>query len=539
MMILLFVFGASLVICTALTPLVRRLAIQLDLVDHPDGHRKAHAKPTPVAGGVAILIASCAAAAGFLVLPNELRDQVKAEESRQLVGLLLAALVICITGVADDFGRLRGRHKLAGQLVAVAVLIGFGLVVKNIRFFNYDIELGLLAIPFTIFFLLGAINSLNLLDGMDGLLSSIGLIITLAMAGMAAHGEHWQAAALAVALAGALFGFLFYNFPPASIFLGDSGSMLIGLVVGVLAIQSSLKGPATVALAAPLAALAIPILDTTAAIVRRKLTGRSLYSTDRGHLHHSFLNRGLSIRGALLAISFFCSLTVVGALASLAFNNELIAVITAITVVGILVGVKLFGHAELMLARRRLAATISSFLTSPSNGAARAMEIRLQGSADWKQLWDPFIASALELNLKNLSLNVNAPAIHESYHARWDCPIDDDESHNLWVAEIPLMVCGLRLGKLQITGHRDEQPVWEKIAELTSLLQKVEHHVTMLQADAGDLLPRADGNGSLSQPHANGKPKPVDEPSNGDSQNGHSSVRKRLSLIPWRLRMRK
>jgi UDP-GlcNAc:undecaprenyl-phosphate GlcNAc-1-phosphate transferase len=396
--------------------------------------------------------------------------------------------------------------------VAVTILIGFGLIVKNIRLFSYDIELGLLAIPFTAFFLLGAINSLNLLDGMDGLLSSIGFIISLAMAGMAVIGSRWPAASLAVALAGALLAFLFYNFPPASVFLGDSGSMLIGLVIGMLAIQSSLKGPATVALAAPAAALAIPILDTTAAIVRRKLTGRSLYSTDRGHLHHSLLNRGLSIRSALLWISFFCSLTVVGALASLAFNNELIAVVSALTVAGILIGVKLFGHAELMLARQRLVASVTSFLTTPSNGSARHMEIRLQGSADWTELWSPFTRQAESLNLKTLHLVVNAPLIHESYHARWDSPGEAADHHALWVAEIPLMVRGHRLGGLQITGHRDDDPIWKKIAALTKLVEEIENKLTVLQSGVHNGAP------------ANGKSVAMNKavPTNGEAAHEHA-----------------
>src|SRR5262249_14448388 len=205
---------------------------------------------------------------------------------------------------------------------AVTIVISSGLVVERVRLFHYHLEFGLLAIPFTIFWLLGAINALNLIDGMDGLLTSVGLIISAAIAVMAAYQGHWMAACMAVALAGALLGFLVYNFPPARMFLGDSGSMLIGLVIGVLALQSSLKGPATVALTAPAAILAIPIFDTAAAILRRKLTGRSIYTTDRGHLHHCLLGRGLSTRVVLLCISSFCLLTGLGALASLAWGNE-------------------------------------------------------------------------------------------------------------------------------------------------------------------------------------------------------------------------
>jgi UDP-GlcNAc:undecaprenyl-phosphate GlcNAc-1-phosphate transferase len=287
--------------------------------------------------------------------------------------------------------------------------------------------------------------------------------------------------------------------------------MLIGLVIGMLAIQSSLKSSATVALAAPLAALAIPILDTTAAILRRKLTGRSLYATDRGHLHHCLLNRGLSIRSALLWISFFCVVTVVGALASLALNNELIAIVSALTVAGILVGVRIFGHAELMLARERMIAAVASFLKTPPNGHARAMEFRLQGSADWKKLWDPFTRCALELNLKTLSLDVNAPAIHEAYHARWDCPHNGVENVDLWVAELPLMVGGRPLGRLQITGHRDEAPVWQKIAVLTKLVEEVESHLTMLQASAARTPALPHANGANGANGTNGHAQPARE----------------------------
>src|SRR5262249_42123223 len=174
-----------------------------------------------------------------LLLPTPLRDHLRGQ-SHPLLGLLLAAITICAIGVGDDAGVLRLRHKLLGQLVVVGIVINFGLLVREIRVFDWELELGLLAIPFTAFWLLGAMNSLNLIDGMDGLLSTVGAIICVSLAGMAVLCDRWTEACVAVALAAALVGFLCYNFPPASIFLGDSGSMLVGLVVGVLAILSSL-----------------------------------------------------------------------------------------------------------------------------------------------------------------------------------------------------------------------------------------------------------------------------------------------------------
>src|SRR5262245_10512270 len=354
-------FAASLLLCLALTPVARALARRVRLVDRPDNRRKMHGRAVPVAGGLPILLSACLALAGalwfFAPLPPSPTGQ-----NPNLLGLLLGSLFICAVGLADDFGYLRGRHKLVGQCFAVGIVIVAGVQVRQIHVFDWTLELGLLSVPFTGFILLGAINSLNLIDGMDGLLSSVGLIITLAMAALAAVGGHWVAACIALALAGALLGFLRYNFPPASIFLGDSGSMVIGLVVGVLAIESSLKGPATVALAAPTALLTIPILDTLAAIVRRKLTGRSIYSTDRAHLHHCLLRHGLSHRRALLLVACLCLLTVVGALASLACKNEVLAILSGLAVVGILVLTRMFGHAEFVLLQKRFAAIAVSVL---------------------------------------------------------------------------------------------------------------------------------------------------------------------------------
>src|SRR5262249_30794060 len=142
---------------------------------------------------------------------------------------------------------------------------------------------------------------------------------------------------VSLALFGALAATLCFNFPPATIFLGDSGSMLIGLLIGTMGIAGSIKGPATVALAAPLVLMTLPIMDTTAAIIRRKLTGRTLYAADRAHLHHCLLKDGRSTRGVLLLVGGFSLCTVTGVIVSVARNNELYAIVSAIVVVGALI----------------------------------------------------------------------------------------------------------------------------------------------------------------------------------------------------------
>jgi len=401
-------------------PLVRRLALSCDLVDRPDGRRKLHRQAIPLAGGVAIFLASFLSLFAVWLAPIPFRNLLIAQGTG-LVGLLVACLIICAVGLADDFGSLRGRHKLLGQLLAVGAVLSSGPVVHNIHLFGWNLELGPLALPFTALWLLGAINSLNLIDGMDGLLGCVGTIICFAIAVLAVVSGQWAAAAVACAMAGALLAFLCFNFPPASIFMGDCGSMLVGLVVGTIALQGSLKGPATLALAAPTALLTIPIFDTLAAILRRKLTGRSIYSTDRSHIHHCLLRRGLSNRRVLLLVSALCVLTVAGSLASLALDNELFALVGALLVVNILVVGRLFGHAEFLLLKERLANLAILMLRRTRGGKPHQMEVHLQGSADWAELWGGLVVSAGQLGLERICLDVNAPAVYEGYHARWDC----------------------------------------------------------------------------------------------------------------------
>jgi UDP-GlcNAc:undecaprenyl-phosphate/decaprenyl-phosphate GlcNAc-1-phosphate transferase len=472
MLALILTLLTSAVACLILIPLVRRLAVRNALVDRPDGRRKVQSRPVPLGGGIAVLASAFLGAAASAMIPGLPRDQLATLWPTAL-GLGLAAAVICGVGVADDFRLLRGRHKLLGQILAVAIVIGFGVVVRSINIFGWQVELGLLALPFTAFLLLGAINSLNLLDGMDGMLGSVGGIICLALAGMAALAGHWAVAGLAAALGGALLAFLRYNLPPASIYLGDSGSMLVGLVVGSLAIESSLKAPTTIALSAPVVLLTLPIFDTAAAIIRRKLTGRSIYTTDRGHLHHCLLRHGYSVRRVLLLVCSFSVATGLSVLASEAFNNEWIALLTGLTVVGVLIATRLFGFAEMVLVKERLRSLGGSLFQGGVRSPIRQIEVRLQGSADWKELWDAITASAWELNLRQVRLDVNAPSLHEGYHARWDRGQDEGEASHLWRAEIPLKVRGLAVGRLEVVGQPDDEPMWVKIAALTKALEGV------------------------------------------------------------------
>jgi UDP-GlcNAc:undecaprenyl-phosphate/decaprenyl-phosphate GlcNAc-1-phosphate transferase len=466
-------FGASLAGMLALTPLARRLAARVGLIDTPDGRRKIHPVPIPVAGGLAILTTCLVVLALAVGLFQPVRELFTPSPGPML-GLLLGAVVICLVGVADDHRQLRGRHKLLGQLAAVLLVMLCGVRVEAVHLFGWRCDLGVGAWVFTMFWLLGAINSLNLIDGMDGLLGSVGTIICLGVALMSAWVGHWPEACVAAALAGALCGFLCFNLPPASIYLGDAGSMLIGLVIGVLAIRSSLKGPATVALAAPTALLIIPILDTTAAILRRKLTGRSIYTTDRGHLHHVLLDSGLSRPMVLLLVSGLCVLTFVGVMASVAYQSEVLALTSAAAVVAILVATRLFGHVELMLVLKSCGALARS-VTGRRSADGHEVQVRLQGSADWGDLWGRLLEAAEPLNLRSLSLDINAPAFHEGYHARWVRGEAPEGAHDVdvWSADLPLTANGKPAGRVVLSGYTDDEAVWRKMAVVGEVAEQI------------------------------------------------------------------
>lgn len=510
---LLVLLASSFALCLVFTPFLRQVALRWGLVDHPDGRRKIHARPIPVVGGVAIFFATNVTLIAALAWSGSWNELV-GEHGPVYFGLFLASAVIATVGVIDDSRGLRGRHKLAGQVLAVVIVMAFGLQVRSIGLLGWHIDLGSLAPLFTAFWLLGAINSLNLIDGMDGLLGSVGVIIALSMAVMALLIGQWLAACVAAALAGALLGFLCFNFPPAAIFMGDCGSMLVGLVVGVLAIESSLKAPATVALAGPLALLVIPIFDTSAAIVRRKLTGRSIYTTDRGHLHH-LLQHQMPKRRVLLLVAGLCLLASGGALTTLAFNNELFAVLSVVVVIGVLMLRRLFGHAEFLLIKERLLAATVALRYGHQIGRVHQLEVRLQGSADWNELWRELTACAEQVNLKTVCLDVNAPAIHEGYHARWDrVQGGNTDGAGFWRAEMPLCAHGQIIGRLELHGPRGPESVWPKIALVAKIVEDVELAVSNLTPPlppprlASPRASRSDSPGRAER----GVPTPADDP---------------------------
>ncbi len=339
------IFAMTFAAAAGLTFVVRRAALRFGAVDRPDGRRKRHAAPTPRWGGVAVYLALVLGigAAGL--------DRFGVDEHYTELALLLtvAAGIVCFCGAIDDFRPLSSRAKLVLQIAAVMPLIVFGYWIEKVTIVGVPVYLGWMGVPLTIFWLLGCINSLNLLDGMDGLASLVGAL-TAAMIAIVAHSlGHDHVSVMGLVLAAALGGFLLHNMPPARIFLGDSGSMVIGLALGVLGLQGALKTSTTLAITIPAVIMSLPFLDTLLAVVRRKLSGRSFAAADREHIHHRLLDRGMTPWQVLCLLGSLCLLTGGAATAATIFRNESVAWITALTLLVLVVRLRLFGHHELTL----------------------------------------------------------------------------------------------------------------------------------------------------------------------------------------------
>jgi UDP-GlcNAc:undecaprenyl-phosphate GlcNAc-1-phosphate transferase len=303
---LLVALAAAAAVSFLLTPLVRRMAIRYGAIDQPD-ERRVNKRPVPRGGGVAVAIAFISitlamlalnAVVEFVVIPPNV-------QLTELVGLLLGGALATAFGVIDDALDLRARWQFAGQLGLALFAIAMGYVVD---FIENPVGTGIIrlagpvAIGFSVLWIAGMINSINFIDGLDGLSSGIGLIaaVTLGVISLTPQVGQPFIAVLCFALAGSLLGFLRWNFHPATIFVGTSGVMFLGYTLALL----SILGIAKVAVA--MLVLGVPIIDAFWIIVRRLAQRRSPFSPDRGHLHHRLLDVGLSHRQTVLLIYAIC-----------------------------------------------------------------------------------------------------------------------------------------------------------------------------------------------------------------------------------------
>jgi UDP-GlcNAc:undecaprenyl-phosphate GlcNAc-1-phosphate transferase len=281
-------FAVATIVSFALTPLAAKLAFRVGAVAHVS-ERSLHDHDMPSLGGLAILSGLLVACLAFL------------PESKESQGIIAGALVIALVGTLDDIFDLPPLIKLIGQFCGAAIPVYSGVVVTNFTLpFIDPVALGDLAKPLTMLGIVAVINVVNLTDGADGLAAGVCFIGAATFAIITLSLNRDAAGILAAATAGASLGFLFHNFYPATIFMGDAGSNLLGYLLACIAIQGVLKTAAAVALFFPLVILAVPILDTGFVVAKRLKYGKPIYSADRWHFHHRFVNIGFSQRRTVL-----------------------------------------------------------------------------------------------------------------------------------------------------------------------------------------------------------------------------------------------
>jgi UDP-GlcNAc:undecaprenyl-phosphate GlcNAc-1-phosphate transferase len=303
------VYGAvvALLIVVLLTPAVGGMARMLGVVDRP-GTRRLNRAAVPRLGGIALFFGIFVPALAFLPLGRETK------------GLLLGAAVATMVGAVDDFRGLVWWEKLGGQFAAAAIPTGFGIWVQRFTFPIVGVHAlpEWVGVPLTVLWIVAIMNMVNFLDGLDGLAAGVCAISGFTFCLIALSLGRPEPAILAAVVLGACVGFLRHNFYPARIFMGDSGALLLGFILGALSVQGLLKTAAVATLLFPLIVLAIPIIDTSFVVAKRLKYGRPVYTADSWHLHHRFMNIGYSQRRAAVTMWAWCAV-LAGAALSLRF----------------------------------------------------------------------------------------------------------------------------------------------------------------------------------------------------------------------------
>jgi UDP-GlcNAc:undecaprenyl-phosphate GlcNAc-1-phosphate transferase len=340
--------AAGLCLSIVLTRICRDLFLRFNIVDLPDRVRKLHTQPVPRVGGIAIALSYLGAFAILLLLPLKGASLIRAHLGLVLC-VLPALLIVFGTGLIDDIRGLSPKWKLLGQLLAAGGAWCAGVRIGAVGGHGVG---DMWSLPLTLLWLLACTNAFNLIDGLDGLAAGVGLFATVTTLCVALiHGDLGLALATAP-LAGALIGFLRYNFNPASIFLGDCGSLSIGFLLGCYAVMWSQKSATLLGMTTPIIVLAVPMVDVVLSIIRRFLGKKAIFGADRGHIHHRLLDLGLTPRRAVMIVYCFCALAASVSLIQSTFHNHYSAMFVLLFCVGTCFAIAHLGYAEFRAAGR-------------------------------------------------------------------------------------------------------------------------------------------------------------------------------------------
>jgi len=424
---LMIVLGAvSFLLSLVLTPLIRDHVGHLGFLDHPDGIRKKHSGPIPRIGGLAIALSYAGTFALAFVLPfsytHILRDALPG-----ILRLTLVASVVFLTGVVDDIFGLSAWKKLSG-IGAAAVLAYWAGIRVDLHLVPAVSTYPWLGFAVTILWLVGCTNAFNLIDGIDGLATGVGLFASVTMLLAAVTQANMPLALAMMPLVGCLLGFLRYNFSPASAFLGDSGSLLIGFLLACYGALWSEKSVTLIAMIAPVLAVSVPLVDVTLSVMRRFLCKRPIFKADRGHIHHKLLDRGFSPRGAVLAMYGVCLLAAASSLLVSAFHNQFGGLVIVLFCVPAWIGVQYLGYTEFANASRILfKGEFRRIIDAETR--LNHFEIALATADNLNDCWIRILEGSRDFGFRGVRLSIGGMVFEESNG--WS-------SRPLWQLRIPL-----------------------------------------------------------------------------------------------------
>jgi UDP-GlcNAc:undecaprenyl-phosphate/decaprenyl-phosphate GlcNAc-1-phosphate transferase len=424
---LMIVLGAaSFLLSLVLTPLIRDQVGHLGFLDHPDGIRKIHSGPIPRIGGLAIALSYAGTFALAFVLPfsytHILRDAFPG-----ILKLTLVASVVFLTGVVDDIFGLSAWKKLSGISAAAGLAYWAGIRV-DLHLVPAISTYPWLGFAVTILWLVGCTNAFNLIDGIDGLATGVGLFASVTMLLAALTQANMPLALAMMPLVGCLLGFLRYNFSPASAFLGDSGSLLIGFLLACYGTLWSEKSVTLIAMIAPVLAVSVPLMDVTLSVMRRFLCKRPIFKADRGHIHHKLLDRGFSPRGAVLAMYGVCLLAAASSLLVSAFHNQFGGLIIVLFCVPAWIGVQYLGYTEFANAGRILfKGEFRRIIDAETR--LNHFETALSNADNLNDCWTRILEGSRDLGFRGVRLSIGGMVFEES--SGWS-------TRPVWQLRIPL-----------------------------------------------------------------------------------------------------
>jgi UDP-GlcNAc:undecaprenyl-phosphate/decaprenyl-phosphate GlcNAc-1-phosphate transferase len=456
-----------------LTPFVRNFARERGWVDRPDGRRKLHMTPVPRLGGVAVFVAFALASAVLVAL-----EKVGAIEAHfsgtAYFHLLMASAAVVAVGVVDDIADVRPAAKLVVQALAGAYLYfhGYRMTGLSNPLSGESIDLGILSAPLTIVWFVGMSNAFNLIDGLDGLAAGIGLFSTTTLFIACVINERWEIAVIAAALGGALLGFLRYNFNPASVFLGDSGALFVGFALAAIAMRGSMKSSAAIAVAAPVMALAVPILDASIAVVRRFARGDDVFRADGDHIHHRLLRMGLTPRRVVAVMYAVAAGFGFLSLLTMTSKGQIVGMVVIATSVVTWIGIHQLGYAEFGEIQRSLRHGVGNERRAIGNNVyLAALGQRFRDATNEEQLHSTLAEAMERLQFRRVELifENGAPTAWLSLQS-WagggmDLPY---EATSTW--RIPVLSDGRTLVTVVLTRSLDRQASFDP-AQLLNALQ--------------------------------------------------------------------